>query len=208
MPSLENGESDDPAREVTVVSGPDTLAFRMSRDSQVSTRDPNDHDRVVVTPYDASWPLRYEEERRRIVDALGDLLLAVEHVGSTAVPGLCAKPIVDILAGLRRFEDGERCVAPLEALNYEYRGEAGVPGRLFFRKFTGERRTHHLHVVELDGREWRRHILFRDALRRNGALASEYGQLKTSLAGRLPRDRERYTEAKAPFIERVLSRAD
>ena len=180
----------------------------MSRDPPAAQSDPQSDDPVVVVPYDPGWPSLYEHERLRVVDALGDLVRAVEHVGSTAVPGLSAKPILDILVGLRRLEDGQRCIEPLEILKYEYRGEAGVPGRLFFRKFTRGERTHHLHVVELHGREWRRPILFRDALRQDGTLTAEYGQLKASLAREFSRDRERYTELKAHFIEQVLSRVD
>lgn len=101
---------------------------------------PPEQDLVLVVEYDAAWPRRYEEERARIVDALGELMTAIEHVGSTAVPGLGGKPVIDIMIGVARQEDGESCVGPLEALGYEYRGEAGIPGRLFFRR--GVPRTH------------------------------------------------------------------
>jgi GrpB-like predicted nucleotidyltransferase (UPF0157 family) len=163
---------------------------------------------VVVVDYDPSWPAQYERERAGIVEALGDVMegvVAVEHVGSTAVPGLAAKPIIDIIVGVRELAAGERCVQPLEALEYEYRGEAGIPGRLYFRK--GQPRTHHLHMVEHGSEFWERHLLFRDLLRERPAVAREYAALKKELAVQYRTDRLAYTEAKTPFIESALARA-
>ena len=162
---------------------------------------------VIVVEYDPSWPERYERERAAIVEALGDVMegvAGIEHVGSTAVPGLAAKPIIDIMVGLRELPVGERCVQPLEALEYEYRGEAGIPGRYYFRK--GNPRSHHLHMVEHGSEFWRRHILFRDLLRKRPAVAREYAALKKELAVRYRTDRLAYTEAKTPFIDAALAR--
>jgi GrpB-like predicted nucleotidyltransferase (UPF0157 family) len=163
---------------------------------------------VVVVDYDAAWPLRFEEERARIVAALGDVTegrVAVEHVGSTAVPGLAAKPVIDIVVGVRDLDVGERCVGPLEAIGYEYRGEAGIPGRLYFRK--GNPRTHHVHMVRHGSELWERHVLFRDLLRERPAIAAEYGALKRELAVRYRTRRLEYTDAKTPFIEEALAEA-
>ncbi len=160
---------------------------------------------VVVVDYDSSWPARYERERAGIVEALGDVMegvAAIEHVGSTAVPGLAGKPIIDIMVGIRELAGGERCVQPLEALEYEYRGDAGIPGRYYFRK--GNPRSHHLHMVEHRSEFWQRHILFRDLLRERPAVAREYAALKKELAVRYRTDRLAYTEAKTPFIESAL----
>ncbi len=159
---------------------------------------------VVVVDYDPRWPLRFEEEKARMVEALGDTVVAIEHVGSTAVAGLAAKPIIDIMVGIRKLHDGERCIEPLEALDYEYRGEAGIPGRLYFRK--GEPRSHHLHMVEHGSEFWQRHILFRDLLRSDPKVSRRYGELKKELAIKYRADRLAYTEAKSPFIESVLAR--
>ena len=109
---------------------------------------------VVVVDYDPRWPRQFEEEKARIVAALGDVMegvVAIEHVGSTAVPGLAAKPIIDIIPGVRDLSYGGLCIQPLERLDYEYLGEMGIPGRFYFRK--GDPRTHHLHLV-LHGREF------------------------------------------------------
>ncbi|HEU4759482.1 MAG TPA: GrpB family protein, partial [Dehalococcoidia bacterium] len=91
---------------------------------------------IIIADYDARWPALFEQEKARILDAAGRWLADVQHVGSTAVPGLAAKPIIDICAGLRSHQDGERCVGPLQALGYEYLGEAGIPRRYYFRKPT------------------------------------------------------------------------
>jgi GrpB-like predicted nucleotidyltransferase (UPF0157 family) len=164
-----------------------------------------DREPVLVVEYDPEWPRRYEEERGRIVAAFGGLIAAIEHVGSTAVPGLGGKPIIDIMIGVPRLEDGERCVGPMESLGYEYRGEAGIPGRLFFGK--GLPRTHHVHLVEHGGDFWGRLLLFRDFLRAHPETAAEYYEFKKGLAARFRTDREAYTEAKTAFIRSVEERA-
>ena len=160
---------------------------------------------VQVVEYDRTWPSLYEEERSRILDALGDAVLDIQHVGSTAVPGLGAKPVIDIMAGLRELALAEKCIQPLEDLGYEHRGEAGIPGRVFFGK--GSPRTHRLHMVERDSDFWNDLILFRDFLRAHPDEASRYYKLKKQLAARFGADREAYTEGKTPFIESVLARA-
>jgi GrpB-like predicted nucleotidyltransferase (UPF0157 family) len=164
-----------------------------------------DDDPVLVVEYDPAWPRRYEEERARIIAALGGLITGIEHVGSTAVPGLGGKPVIDIMIGVTRFEDGERCVAPLEALGYEYRGEAGIPGRLFFRR--GLPRTHQVHMVEQGSDFWEDQLLFRNFLRTHPEIAAEYYNLKKELAARFPTEREVYADAKTPFIRSVVERA-
>ena len=165
---------------------------------------------IVVVEYDPSWPARYERERASIVEALDDVMegiAAIEHVGSTAVPGLAAKPIIDIIVGVRELPVVERCVQPLESLGYEYRGELfpGIPGRYYFPK--GNPRSHQLHMVEHRSEFWQRHILFRDLLRERPAVAREYEALKRELAVQYRTDRLAYTEAKTPFIESALARA-
>ena len=162
---------------------------------------------VTVVRYDPAWPDLYERERAPIADALGNRALAIEHVGSTAVPWLGAKPIIDITVGIHRLADGEKCVGSLEELGYEYRGDGEIPGRHYFRKFTRGERTHHLNIVEHEGDFWQRHILFRDYLREHPQEAQDYSDLKVRLAERFSTDRLGYTEAKTAFIESVLARA-
>ena len=165
-------------------------------------------DPIVIANYDPAWPARFDEEREAIVAALGEAtgsIVAIEHVGSTSVPGLAAKPIIDIMIGVRQVADGVPCITPIVQLGYECRGEFGIPGRLYFRK--GEPRTHHIHMVAHEGEFWRRHVAFRDLLRARPDLVEEYARLKRELAAHYGGDRAGYTEAKTPFIESALARA-
>ena len=160
---------------------------------------------VRLVPYDDRWPELFGAESARIGDAVaaaGLPPLAIEHVGSTAVPGLAAKPILDIGAG-RPFDTPAATYIPiLESLGYLYRGDGGLPGREFFRR--GTLRSHHIHLVELGGMHWLRYLRFRDALRADPAIRDGYADLKRALAEQFPRDRERYIAGKADFVERVV----
>jgi len=163
-------------------------------------------DPILIADYDPAWPEAFARERDAIVAALGEATRgvgAIEHVGSTAVPGLAAKPVIDIMIGVHEPEDGQRCVGPIVGLGYEYLGEHGIPGRCYFRK--GDPRTHHVHLVEHDSEFWLRHILFRDLLRERTDLAEQYGAIKRRLAFHHGTDRAAYTEAKSPFIEGALA---
>ena len=160
---------------------------------------------VRVVSYDDRWPALFREEAERIgaaVTAAGLPELALEHVGSTAVPGLSAKPVLDIGAGYAADTDPSVYVAVLESLSYVYRGNAGLPGREFFRR--GELRTHHLHLVERHGKHWIGYLRFRDVLRADASVRDAYAALKHELAVRHPRDREAYILGKAAFIAAVL----
>ncbi len=125
--------------------------------------------RLVIAPYDPNWPLVYEQERAAILGAIGDRLVGIEHVGSTSVPGLGAKPIVDILAGVPTLTDATHCIQPLARLGYHFVPEAmaDLPDDRYFERWTGayEEGTEiaHLHVTEHGGGFWRDHLLFRDA---------------------------------------------
>ena len=160
---------------------------------------------VRLEAHHEEWHQKFAEERERLLEAIDDHALCIEHVGSTAICGIVAKPILDMMVGIPKFEDGDDCVQPLEKLGYEYKGENGVPGRHFFGK--GSPRTHHLHMVVIDGKFWMHHLLFRDYLIGNRQIAEEYNRLKLTLAARFPRDRESYTNGKESFVERVLREA-
>jgi len=165
-------------------------------------------DEVVVVDYDLAWPTRFNEEKARILVALDGAMegvVAIEHVGSTAVPGLAAKPIIDMMIGVHDLSAGERAVEPMASLGYEYLGENGIPDRLYFRK--GNPRTHHVHMVRHGGEFWERHVLFRDLLRERPDIAARYGVLKKDLAIKHRTQRLEYTEAKSPFIEEALAKA-
>ena len=162
----------------------------------------------VLVPYDPIWPHRFEEAARAISSACGKRIVAVEHIGSTAVPGLAAKPVLDVMPGLRADEDGGRMVEPMAALGYEYRGEFGIPGRHYFtRPIEDDSHVvkHHVHAYPIGHPEWVRHLAFRDALRRDPLVATEYAQLKHALAARHHDDVEAYAAAKTAFIDRIVA---
>jgi len=161
---------------------------------------------VVVVPYDPRWPILFEEASALLKAALGPAILAVHHVGSTAVPGLCAKPILDVLVAVPHFEDATQLVAQLKPLGYEFRPEEEIPDRHYFRRPPGgERRTHHLSLAEPGSRHHTLTLAFRDALRGDPELAAEYARLKLALAQRFPRDRPAYIEGKTQFVKQVLA---
>ena len=164
---------------------------------------------VVIVEYDPRWPTLYEQERDRILRATGDLIVAIEHAGSTAVPNLGGKTIIDIMGAVPRLEDAERCVEPLAGIGYEYVPEYNdiIPERRYFHKGPPEARTYHLHMVEHTSEFWERHLLFRDWLRLHPKDAEDYFRLKKELAGRFCRDREGYTDAKTSFIEAIVAKA-
>jgi len=158
-----------------------------------------------VVPYDALWPLEFDAEARRITRACHGLVLELEHIGSTSVPDLAAKPIIDILAGVPPRARRAPYVAALVRLGYEHLGAYGIPGRDYFRR--GSPRTHHVHMVSVSSAFWRDHLLFRDTLRADAALAREYAALKRELAAAFHDGARRYTDEKGPFIRAVIRRA-
>lgn len=161
---------------------------------------------IEIVSYEPRWKVRFAELEVQLRGELGSLATGVEHVGSTAVPGLCAKPIVDIDVVVGPDSDFAAVTEVLARLGYEHKGDLGVEGRESFQlttAATGER-DHHLYVCREDAKELQRHIEFRDRLRAESVLAAEYGKLKQALASRFRNDREAYTVAKTEFIEGVL----
>lgn len=164
---------------------------------------------VIIVDYNPRWPALYEEEKGRLLGVIGHKVVAIEHVGSTAVPGLGAKPVIDITIAVRRLADAEECIELLQSAGYEYvpEFEDSMPERRYFRKGSPGARSHHIHMVELTSDFWERHLLFRDFLRAHPEVAEKYYDLKKGLATKYGEDREGYTEAKTTFIEGVVARA-
>jgi GrpB-like predicted nucleotidyltransferase (UPF0157 family) len=157
---------------------------------------------VRLSEYNPEWQRLFAEEAEVLREMLGDCVLEIQHVGSTSIKGLTAKPIIDIAAALRKIEDVAQCVKPLESIGYEYKGENGIPERHFFAK--GNPRKFHLHFVKKDGNLWRNYINFRNRLRENVELKNEYARIKKDSAKKYEQNRAAYTESKEPFIEKVL----
>ena len=157
---------------------------------------------VRVVGYDPRWPTLFEAEVERLSGAIAPPVLHLEHVGSTAVPGLAAKPVLDILAGYREPASEQRYIAALGAAGYEDRGEQGIPGRQFFRR--GQPRAYHVHLTLVGSAFWHDHLDFRTLLRSNPERRAEYARLKQELAARHPRDREAYIDGKSAFVLAAL----
>ena len=162
---------------------------------------------IHIVPYDDDWPARFEEERRILAHAIGQYAAgAIEHVGSTSVPGLAAKPVIDIVVGVESLDRSRPLIALLEPLEYCY-----FPYRPdvehWFCKPSPQVRTHHLHLVPVGSRLWIERLAFRDYLRTHPDVAADYASLKRQLAAQYRFDREAYTDAKAPFIRRIVERA-
>jgi GrpB-like predicted nucleotidyltransferase (UPF0157 family) len=160
---------------------------------------------VVLTPYDPAWPAAFAAERARIAAAFGAFPASVEHIGSTSVPGLDAKPILDVLVGVPAGVPRAPYVAALVSLGYAHRGAHGIPGRDYFVR--GEPRSHQIHLLDIGSDTWAAHLAFRDALRASPRTAAAYAALKRDLAARFRDDRDSYQNGKADFIESVLRRA-
>jgi GrpB-like predicted nucleotidyltransferase (UPF0157 family) len=168
-------------------------------------------DPVFVVPYEGAWPSLFGQEKARIERAIGPFVEEIEHIGSTAVPGLAAKPVIDIMVGVRSLDDSPALVERLGAIGYEYvpELERQMPSRRYFRKLRGGRRTHQIHLVERSNSEWwDRHVLFRDHLRAHPKAAEEYAHLKRRLSERFEEDRDAYTDAKTAFISGILRRTE
>jgi GrpB-like predicted nucleotidyltransferase (UPF0157 family) len=161
-------------------------------------------DGVRVVEYDPRWPGLAAAEIERVRGALGAAAVGVEHIGSTAVPGLAAKPIIDLLVSVAALD--ESYVAPLQDLGYLFSRFEDSPERHFFGRPHERPRTHHAHVVVAGGAEERRHIAFRDLLRTDPDVAAEYAAVKRAAAAAHPDDLFAYMDRKDPFIRRVQAR--
>src|SRR5215510_9190129 len=164
------------------------------------------HPPVIVEPYDPAWPMRFDSERKALVPVLARWLAGpIEHIGSTAVPGLPAKPVIDIMGAVRDLSSTKAAIEALMPLRYcyfDYKADV----MHWFCKPSDLERTHHLHLVPFGSQLWHERLAFRDCLRRDEKTRREYSELKMRLAAEFRDDREAYTETKTEFIQSVLRR--
>jgi GrpB-like predicted nucleotidyltransferase (UPF0157 family) len=158
---------------------------------------------VSIEDYDPTWPSAFARLAARIRAALGDVAVAIEHIGSTAVPGLSAKPVIDLDAIIASPADLPEAIQRLQSIGYVYEGDLGIAGREAFRSPPGGP-PHHFYVLSAGADELRRHLVFRDALRAKGDLRNRYDELKRSLAREHQNDRRAYTDGKTAFITAVV----
>lgn len=162
---------------------------------------------VCLAAYDSRWAEKFASERDRLMGLLPGRFLAIEHVGSTAVPGLSSKPIIDILAGVHSLCEADELLDFLCMQDYVTSAEfnATLPDRRWLMRHAKGKRTYHLHLVVYGGEPWTQHLQFRDMLRSDTFIRKRYEQLKQELAERYRHDREAYTSTKAAFINEILT---
>lgn len=159
---------------------------------------------VVLQSYDPEWPAAFEQEKALLKSVFGNAAEAIEHVGSTAVPGLSAKPIIDIAVGLRNFQRWSEFTDKLVRLGYTFMEDRVRDVEVFMPKGSETERTHYLHITQYGSTEWQNMLRFRDAMRSNAALHEAYERLKQKLARKHSDDRKAYTAGKEAFIQKII----
>jgi GrpB-like predicted nucleotidyltransferase (UPF0157 family) len=160
--------------------------------------------KIKVVPHNPQWTAIFQAEAARLAAVFGPEALLIEHIGSTAIPGIKAKPIIDILVGVKDIERVDDLNESMMALGYEPYGEFGIPGRRYFSTgTTSVAQARHVHVFQADNPEVARHIDFRDYMRAHPDDAQAYSRLKEILAEKFPNDSERYTNGKSDFIRKM-----
>jgi GrpB-like predicted nucleotidyltransferase (UPF0157 family) len=163
-------------------------------------------EQIHIVPYDLSWPNKFESEKELLQQTIKDFIVGgIHHVGSTSIPGLAAKPIIDIMVGVESLEKGKTLIPLLENIQYcfyPYKPDQMV----WFCKPSPYKRTHHLHLIEYGSKLWKDRIAFRDYLRQHPDSRDEYARLKIKLAEKFRDDREAYTDAKEEFVNSILEK--
>src|SRR5699024_2517329 len=162
--------------------------------------------KVEVTPYNKDWPLMYREEAEKLCKIFGSEIIEIHHIGSTAVDGLIAKPVIDIMPVVRDVYQVDDFNTAMIDIGYEPKGENGLPGRRFFQK-GGDERTHHIHFYEIGNSEIKRHLAFRNYLRTHPDTVKKYGSLKKELSQRFPDDIEAYINGKEQLVSEIEKKA-
>ena len=164
--------------------------------------------KIEVVPYNINWQTLYGTEAQKITNALGSEVFGIHHIGSTAIPGIMAKPIIDIMVVIHNITVISDYINTMIDLGYEPLGENGIPGRQFFIKDTEGIRTQHIHIYQVGHKEIQRHLQFRDYLRTHPEDALVYSQLKEELSKTYRNDPQGYTNGKDEFVEKIDKRAN
>ncbi|MBJ8028539.1 GrpB family protein [Bacillus cereus group sp. N21] len=162
---------------------------------------------IIIEPYNLNWHTEFVKEKEKFITLLKKDILAIEHIGSTSVEGLDAKPLIDMMIGVKDLKLVDHWIEPLQTIGYGYVFHKHFPQRRFFRKGKWRAGTHHLHVYTHGGQDWKNNLLFRDFMKNHEWARVEYKQLKYELAMKYPFNRVAYTNAKEPFIQRIITLA-
>lgn len=162
---------------------------------------------VEIKKYSPEWAKEYEKEKEKLLNLLDNNIISIEHIGSTSVKGLDAKPILDIMVGVKDLNEVDNYIEPLKSLGYEFVFHQAFPQRRFFRKGAWRAGTHHLHFYKYESENWNNQLLFRNYLQNHPETRIKYGFLKKKLAEQYHFDRPAYTKAKSVFIREVIESA-
>lgn len=163
--------------------------------------------KVEVVPHNPNWRQEFERESQHIAIAVGNNVIKIHHIGSTAIPGIYAKPIIDMLVEVENIEQVDTRNLQMKELGYEAMGEFGIAERRYFRKNINEIRTHHVHAFQKDSLDIQRHLYFRDYMIAHPQYAQQYSELKQNLAKKFPSDIESYMDGKDSFIKQMEQNA-
>ncbi len=166
-----------------------------------------EHNVNRLCAYSDDWPVQFSIESEKILSACRDHVIAIEHVGSTSIQGLVAKPIVDIMIGVRSLDVADKMVNNMRSIGYDYPGDIGIPAERIFGRDPGFRRFL-VHVVVFKSANWFQYLKFRDVLRADEEIAQDYGNLKLKIAKQHPQGRALYTKLKSAFIQEILKQSE
>ncbi|MGG6447656.1 GrpB family protein [Pseudobacillus badius] len=159
---------------------------------------------VFLIPWTEEWERAFLIEKEKIQDKIGEFIVDVHHIGSTAVKQLNSKPIIDIAVEIKEFSEGKKCVSFLEKIGYSYKGTNILPARHYFSK--GEPRTHQIHMYQSGNKYLLEQLKFRDYLRNNAEARNEYEQLKLELSVSNKNNKHKYSEEKTDFVKSTLEK--
>lgn len=162
---------------------------------------------VKFAPYDKEWEVFFEKEKILLQKTLGPAALDIQHVGSTSVPGMSAKPIIDIALGIKALNSYKQYIVPLQSINYIFKEHVRLKNDYYFAKGNEEEITCHLHLVKYQGEIWKNYLAFRNYLRVNPQSVREYIELKETLRKKFPENRKKYTAGKSKFISSIIKTA-
>ena len=163
--------------------------------------------KVEVVPHNPSWHQEFARESKLVATVLGNNFITIHHIGSTSIPNIYAKPIIDMLVEVSNIEEVDKYHIEMVGLGYEAMGEFGIPGRRYFRKEINNIRTHHLHTFQVNSPDVARHLYFRDYMKAHPEDAKKYSDLKRELARQFPHDIESYMDGKDGFIKEMEIKA-
>jgi GrpB-like predicted nucleotidyltransferase (UPF0157 family) len=162
---------------------------------------------VVLCPYSEEWETLFEREKENLYSSIKEYAMDIQHIGSTSIKGMYAKPIIDIIVVIKDLNDGFKLIQVIESLEYHFKGSLGKSNRFFFWKGDEDKNTHNLHIVEFKDKNWENLILFRDFMNSHSDYRDKYISLKIELANKYKMDRAAYTEKKIEFILEVIQLA-